>query len=124
MLIIGRTVAGLGGAGIINGAIMIISGCVPPEKRPGEYYNTSKPCKHQKALKILTGSNRIDWYYSFLYVLGISPFPMIHAHDVLDANSYTVGQLGMVVGPLVGGAFTSYNTWRWCKYLSHIGQLP
>jgi MFS family permease len=45
MLIVGRTVAGLGGAGIINGAIMIISGCVPQEKRPGEYYYIPKPRK-------------------------------------------------------------------------------
>lgn len=37
MLIVGRTVAGIGGAGIINGAIIIISGCVPQERRPGEY---------------------------------------------------------------------------------------
>ena len=36
MLIIGRAIAGLGAAGIINGAITIVSSCTPLEKRPGE----------------------------------------------------------------------------------------
>ena len=36
MLIVGRAVAGLGAAGIINGAITIVSSCAPLEKRPGE----------------------------------------------------------------------------------------
>lgn len=34
MLIVGRAVAGMGGSGIINGALTIISACVPLVKRP------------------------------------------------------------------------------------------
>ncbi|KAI1074271.1 major facilitator superfamily domain-containing protein, partial [Whalleya microplaca] len=37
MLIVGRAVAGLGASGIINGAITILSGCAPLEKRPCEW---------------------------------------------------------------------------------------
>jgi MFS family permease len=34
MLIIGRAVAGLGGAGLLNGGLTIISASAPIEKRP------------------------------------------------------------------------------------------
>lgn len=34
MIIIGRSVAGLGGSGLMNGAFTIIAACVPMSKRP------------------------------------------------------------------------------------------
>ncbi|KAF7159165.1 hypothetical protein CNMCM6106_006298 [Aspergillus hiratsukae] len=71
MLIIGRAVAGMGGAGLVNGALTIISCSVPLHKRPA-YMGA---------------------------MMGI-------------------GQMGVVIGPLIGGAFTEYTTWRWCFYIN------
>lgn len=31
-----------------------------------------------------------------------------------------VAQLGIVSGPLIGGALTEYATWRWCKLLLYL----
>lgn len=71
MFIGGRAIAGLGGSGLMNGGMTIISGIVPLEKRA-----------------LYTG-----------LLLGI-------------------GQMGIVCGPLVGGALTEYVTWRWCFYIN------
>ena len=35
----------------------------------------------------------------------------------LTSLSLLVAQLGFVSGPLIGGAFTTYSTWRWCKFV-------
>lgn len=35
MLILGRSIAGLGGAGLMNGGFTIIHSCVSPARRPG-----------------------------------------------------------------------------------------
>lgn len=70
MLIVGRAIAGMGSAGIQNGAFTIIAGAVPMERRPA-----------------LTG-----------IAMGLA-------------------QLGIVVGPLLGGALTQYSSWRWCKFI-------
>ncbi|KAF1944324.1 efflux pump protein [Clathrospora elynae] len=71
VLIVGRAIAGLGAAGIINGAVTILSGAVPREKSP-----------------LYTG-----------LLIGIA-------------------QMGIVLGPLLGGVLTERATWRWCFYIN------
>ncbi|KUJ12593.1 uncharacterized protein LY89DRAFT_785914 [Mollisia scopiformis] len=68
---IGRAVAGVGTAGVINGAITIISSCVPLRKRPA--------------------------------LIGLT---------------IGVNQLGIVLGQLLGGVFSSFVSWRWCFYIN------
>lgn len=70
-LIIGRAIAGMGGAGIASGAYTIIAFAVPPTQRP-----------------------------AFTGILGA-----------------TYG-CASVIGPLLGGVFTSHATWRWCFYVN------
>ncbi|KAK1599396.1 major facilitator superfamily transporter [Colletotrichum navitas] len=69
--IAGRAIAGVGGAGIIAGTIVVMVHSVPLHRRP----------KYQGA---------------FGAVFGIAS----------------------VVGPLLGGAFTTKVTWRWCFYIN------
>lgn len=72
MLIVGRAIAGMGSSGLMNGALTIVSACVPLEKRA-------------------------------LYIGG----------------TFSVAQIGLVVGPLIGGALTEYASWR-VRFSAHF----
>jgi MFS family permease len=68
-LIIGRAIAGIGGAGVLGGTFIIIAQSIPLRKR--------------------------SLYAGFL------------------GASFAISS---VLGPVIGGAFTTNSTWRWCFY--------
>lgn len=45
-----------------------------------------------------------------------SKFVLFRSPAASSDQTLLVAQLGTISGPLVGGAFTTGYTWRWCKY--------
>jgi MFS family permease len=42
-------------------------------------------------------------------------YSLVITQETQTESTFAVSQIGLILGPLVGGALTTYTTWRWCK---------
>jgi MFS family permease len=95
MFIIGRALAGTGGAGLILGLLIIMAASAPLDKRPS---NISIPFPyHTSLLQPLTTASLAPGYLGIM--MGFA-------------------SLGLVCGPIFGGLLTQKVSWRWCFYIN------
>jgi MFS family permease len=47
----------------------------------------------------------------------ISAVSPLHKRAALLGLMMSISQIGIVAGPLIGGALTQFASWRWCEYL-------
>ncbi|KAL2215155.1 putative MFS multidrug transporter [Thermoascus aurantiacus ATCC 26904] len=92
-------------------------GCAALQPLTGKFYSSfsSKMLILGRAIAGM-GTSGIE-NGAFTIIAGCVPMAKRPDH-CLSNTICLVSQLGLVIGPLIGGALTQYSTWRWCFYVN------